>query len=237
MHSKLYIFLGYKTDISRDVYFDENTFPFATSTSLPSSTTTVSPTGPLHDFHNPILSEPSSNSWPSSPHTISPFPLNTSHPSISQNLTSLLGPTSQIHQNTSARPDTLLHTPKTSSLHPESSSPSTNPNTSHSQLPMPLPSSSALTSRSNSSPNPSHRTFIAQPDPLSNHSVPQSSSVLTPRNTHPMLTRAKSNTHCPLVRSDSTILWPTPKPSSHLTESTSILEEPHTYTEASKFAA
>ncbi|KAF5475427.1 hypothetical protein F2P56_007232 [Juglans regia] len=32
------------------------------------------------------------------------------------------------------------------------------------------------------------------------------------------------------------LYWPSPKPSSHLIESTSIPEEPHTYTEASKFA-
>ena len=52
-----------------------------------------------------------------------------------------------------------------------------------------------------------------------------------------MLTRSKTNTDRPKQRSDGTIPWPSTHPSSHLTEATSIPEEPSTYTEASKFLA
>lgn len=97
MRSKLCVFLGYTADhkgynclhlptrriyISRDVYFDENKFPFATSVGLPSSThstPTLPNSGPLH------------NSEPSSPH-------------ISLDPTSSLGPISHLHQNSSACP-------------------------------------------------------------------------------------------------------------------------------------
>ncbi|XP_040996106.1 uncharacterized mitochondrial protein AtMg00820-like [Juglans microcarpa x Juglans regia] len=58
-----------------------------------------------------------------------------------------------------------------------------------------------------------------------------------------MVTRAKYNIHCPLVRSDGTVPWPQAKPSFSLTSSVSststspsiVPEEPNSFTEASKY--
>ncbi|KAF5465899.1 hypothetical protein F2P56_015863 [Juglans regia] len=126
------------------------------------------------------------------------------------------------------------HSPQpilTSGVPSSISSPSSGP-ASHNPHPMPDPTS---TSRDSSPSSSSSSTSSAA---SSIQQLPSASSLpITEVPHHHMITRSKSQIHCPKIRLDGTIPWPPSNLSSSLTETKTfppIPEEPSSFSEASK---
>lgn len=258
------IFLGYSSShhgylcfhvptarmyVSRDVFFDENTFPFSVSSTNPPTQNKSTPSHIVlpNSFpsshgssqHNSI-SLPIANSTPQTINssTHSPSPIHSSPPT---RITLTLSNNPQTINSSSHSPGPINSSPPTyitptSSNNPKSinsinlfgtseTRTSSTLQTSPSSALETSPSSEALLFESSQpSASPRAQTHLSSPAV----SLPIEQPL---PNTHPMQTRAKSNTTCPKIRTDGTISWPLPR--AHVTI---IPNEPKSVTETSKFS-
>ncbi|KAF5466003.1 hypothetical protein F2P56_015962 [Juglans regia] len=226
MRSQLCVFLGYSLNhkgynclhiptgriyVSRDVRFDENSFPFSDSISPLNSSTISSPS--THTHNHSFGLPPSPDPFNSNTHSL---------------------PNSSLLSPRSSSAHSLIPPSVHSSPIPSAHSNPTSLTRSNTHLPH-LPSSPNPTSSSVSSSPVSISPQVSLP-PASASSTPTISPSSNPTNTHPMLTSSKTHHSRPLHRTDGTLSWPLPKVSASLTESKPIPEEPTSYTVASQYS-
>ncbi|KAL3838972.1 hypothetical protein ACJIZ3_023563 [Penstemon smallii] len=207
--------------ISRDVLFDESTFPY--SKVQPNTKTYPAIIPAQLPFHIPTIPEPN----------IKPGPSINNNPLQPPNLAHTLSPTivpngpaqsSTIHANNPAQ--SSHHSP--SPINPSQDMTHSLPTTFTQESPIHSPNNSHLQNLNTTDP-PNPSSFNCSP---SSSIQPPSTTTNTTSKPHPMATRSTTNSLRPKSRSDGTIPWPPPR--AHLTTA-SVPEEPTSVPQASKY--